>query len=452
MGMGNGIGRMQKSVPAPPSLSNDLPVLQDLCIEAGPSAQLAPVSLSHAASSGLRALPRVRQPPTPTVAAEHFPWKRVPPDLQELVCSKVDFPTVKALRLTNTQFVKSGAKRFCVANIDTTNIDKMGSFFELSENIRAIRFKDPSNVNNENLADLVQILGDRRTQIEALDLSFCSGLNHTGFAHVYHMTGLQSVKLDYCRNLIEAGLPDLTNIPSLHSLSLQGWHGLKDVDLANLARKPSLQSLDLGDNTYFTDDGLASLAGMIDLQALSLKYANKITDVGLTAMTALRSLTLNDCHLLSDADLAFLAGMPAMQSLHLWCCTRVTAAGLVHLAGMTALQSLTLHGCENLADAGLASLAGITDMQSLDVHGCNQLTGAGFVDSLPAALCLATHSSDLQGKTGCRALAQHVFRGHWPMCVFNLAALAVSENHLLPACDFVLDGKFSRQTESVFSD
>ena len=198
-------------------------------------------------------------------------------------------------------------------------------------------------------AGLVHLKG--LTELQVLDLRFCSLITDAGLVHLKGLTELQTLGL-IDTQITGAGLVHLAG-PNLQALVIP------EQAATDLGRKHYLAALERQTDLdlsgwQITDAGLVHLAGL-NLQALAIPEQAE-TDLGLKHyLAALERQT--------DLDLSG------------W---QITGAGLVHLKGLTNLQKLDLDFTQ-ITDAGLVHLKGLTELQVLDLRFCSLITDAGLV-------------------------------------------------------------------------
>ena len=246
--MENNIGRLQDTVRS--ASAGEAASQPPQAIDPGRRTQSARLARSSPALADLGALSLRSEAPAAVVAASLFSWDDQNLDVREAVLQKLgastDLPAFKPLRLTNKQFSKAGALLFKGADVTAVGeIGKMAEFFKASKNIRTLRITDKGNFGNKELAQLVQVLGERGAQIEHLDLSGCYQLNDKGLTHLAGLTALRTLDLTDCYAITDGGLAHLAGLTALQTLSLSSCPAITNAGLAHLAELTALQTLNL---------------------------------------------------------------------------------------------------------------------------------------------------------------------------------------------------------------
>ena len=355
------------------------------------------------------------------VPTEVIELNDLPAELKELIATKANARSVRALRLVNQSFRQAGSARFTGVDLSLAVFRSQFTLHDAFRNLNHLRIRDSRFF--DQLVLLPPSARNSRFPNHHMDVSACAGFADRHLAGLGGLTELQTLNLSG-RDISGVGLAHLAGMSALHTLNLSGCSALNDDGLAHLQALTSLRVLNLSGCRRISDAGLAHLRGLTGLRSLNLAvkpcaatpgdgfpvvnefdYTNwsAETNFSATALVHLRNLTsLQNLNLAgrgcSTGGIAQLAGMTALQTLDL-SGTLVCGDGLAYLRDMADLRRLNLGHSMHLHDDALARLPPLPALARLCLSGSQHLSGAGIArpGQLPALEHLAmSHCAGLR--------------------------------------------------------
>ncbi|KAK3776751.1 hypothetical protein RRG08_040317 [Elysia crispata] len=279
---------------------------------------------------------------------------------------------------------------------------------EYCPNLKRIDLNGAKNVGKESLIKLFQAC----TQLEALDLGYCSRLSAAPECEVLWTLPQSLVSLSLCGLMLQDGqilVECITRLPHVANLKLCGVPGLNDGTLAQIVEKIGKQIIELNVSgiglNMITDSGLKAVATYCkNLECLHISLLREVTGFTLKPIflepkraSKIRVLSINSkmmdvimldlmissCPNLETLDLSGLSEVtdamvmsladhaPKLSQVNLKSCKLVTDAAVCYLCSKCPLKSLCLSGLHTLTDKSVFCLASsCPQMEEIYLNGC----------------------------------------------------------------------------------
>ncbi|GFO23898.1 F-box/lrr-repeat protein 20, partial [Plakobranchus ocellatus] len=275
-------------------------------------------------------------------------------------------------------------------------------------NLKRIDLNGAKNIGKESLIKLFQAC----TQLEELDLGYCSRLSIPPECEVLWTLPQSLVSLSLCGLMLQDGqilVECITRLPHVTSLKLCGVPGLNDCTLAQIVEQIGCQITELNVSgigvNVITDVGLQSVAKFCtSLECLHISLLRQVTGQSLKPIfldakraSKIRVLSVNSkmmdvgmldlimssCPNLETLDLSGLSDVtdtmvmdladhaPRLSQVNLKSCKLVTDTAICYLCGICPLKSLCLSGLHSLTDKSIFCIASsCPQLEEIYLNGC----------------------------------------------------------------------------------
>lgn len=257
---------------------------------------------------------------------------------------------------------------------------------EYCPNLKRIDLNGAKNVGKESLIKLFQAC----TQLEALDLGYCSRLSAPPECEVLWTLPQSLVSLSLCGLMLQDGqilVECITRLPCVASLKLCGVPGLNDGTLTQIVEKIGKQITELNISgiglNMITDSGLQAVAShCTNLESLHISLLREVTGFSLRPIfvdpkraSKIRVLSVNSKMMdISMLDL-MISSCPNLETLDLSGLSDVTDAMVMSLADHAPkLTQVSLKSCKLITDAAVCYLCSKCSLKSLCLSGLHTLT------------------------------------------------------------------------------
>lgn len=293
---------------------------------------------------------------------------------------QASLPLLKVSRLLNRHWSQWATEALTYISSSgatvTTLIEGVSSRFT---NVNAVRLRQCEGLNDNG----VLVLG-KLQRLAHLDMQGCALLTMASLSQLSILTNLSYIRLPKDQGLGSIGTW-MSKLENLKSACLSCCGPISSQDAHSLARVTSLTHLEVRLVVGFlviANNALESLAKLTNLTHLGVQNCQHVSHEGaqhLTTLTHLTHLCLSQCWAINDKSIEHIASLSDLRHLDLNGCREISDTGVCHLSTLAELRYLDLSGCRHITDDGVWYLSSLTYLTHLRLVGCRQMTDMGIL-------------------------------------------------------------------------